>query len=89
MTPLTRLQKGARGRVAGLPHPHGLAKRLCAMGLTPGAEVCVLQNRGSGPLIVEQSHLRLRLRGHSAKNLRYAYQVLLGDVHDSALGTLE
>lgn len=61
MTPLTGLEKGSRGRVTGLPHQHGLAKRLCALGLTPGAEVCVLQNRGSGPLIIEVHGARLAL----------------------------
>lgn len=61
MRPLTRLPKGARARVAGLPEPHVLAKRLCALGLTPGAEVCVLQNRGRGPLIVEVHGARLAL----------------------------
>ena len=44
-----------------LPQPHGLAKRLVALGLNPGAEVCVLQNRGRGPLIVEVHGARLAL----------------------------
>ena len=61
MTPLTHLPRGARARVSELPKPHGLAKRLCALGLTPGSEVCVLQNRGSGPLIVEVHGARLAL----------------------------
>jgi len=61
MRPLAGLPKGARARVAELPRPHGLAKRLCALGLTPGAEVCVLQNRGRGPLIVEVHGARLAL----------------------------
>jgi ferrous iron transport protein A len=61
VTPLAHLPRGSRGVVSGLPHPHGLAKRLCALGLTPGAEVCVVQNRGSGPLIVEVHGARLAL----------------------------
>ena len=61
MTSLGRLPKGARGTVAGLPQPHVLAKRLCALGLTLGSEVRVLQNRGSGPLIVEVHGARLAL----------------------------
>jgi Fe2+ transport system protein FeoA len=31
------------------------------MGLNPGAEVCVLQNRGRGPLIIEVHGARLAL----------------------------
>jgi Fe2+ transport system protein FeoA len=42
MTALSRLPRGARATVRTLPHPHGLAKRLVALGLNPGAEVCVL-----------------------------------------------
>ena len=61
MTTLARLTRGARATVMGLPHSHVLAKRLCAMGLNPGAEVHVLQNRGSGPLIVEVHGARLAL----------------------------
>jgi len=61
MTALTRLTCGSRARVCSLPPQHGLAKRLCALGLTPGAEVRVLQNRGRGPLIVEVHGARLAL----------------------------
>jgi ferrous iron transport protein A len=61
VTPLTRLPRGSRAVVSELPHSHGLAKRLCALGLTPGAEVCVLQNRGRGPLLVEVHGARLAL----------------------------
>jgi Fe2+ transport system protein FeoA len=61
MTSLAHMPKGARATVASLPQPHVLAKRLCALGLTPGAEVHVLQNRGSGPLIVEVHGARLAL----------------------------
>jgi Fe2+ transport system protein FeoA len=61
MTTLARLPKGARATVRTLPHPHHLAKRLVALGLNPGAEVCVLQNRGRGPLIVEVHGARLAL----------------------------
>jgi Fe2+ transport system protein FeoA len=61
MTSLAHLGKGARATVMSLPRQHGLAKRLCALGLNPGAEVFVLQNRGSGPLIVEVHGARLAL----------------------------
>ena len=61
MTTLAELPCGARALVAGLPAQHGLARRLIALGLTPGAEVCVLQNRGRGPLIVEAHGARIAL----------------------------
>jgi ferrous iron transport protein A len=68
MIPLTHLPAGARATVQSLPHPHGLARRLVALGLNPGAEVLVLQNRGSGPLIVEVHGARLALgRGQAAR----------------------
>jgi Fe2+ transport system protein FeoA len=61
MTTLAQLPCGARAFVAGLPAQHGLARRLIALGLTPGAEVYVLQNRGRGPLIVEAHGARIAL----------------------------
>lgn len=61
MTSLAQLPCGARAQVAGLPGHHGLARRLIALGLTPGAEVRVLQNRGRGPLIVEAHGARLAI----------------------------
>ena len=68
MTPLSLMPRGARGKVSRLPHQHGLAKRLVALGLNPGAEVCVLQNRGRGPLIVEVHGARLALgRGQAER----------------------
>ncbi len=68
MTTLSHLPKGSRATVTTLPQPHSLAKRLVALGLNPGAEVCVLQNRGSGPLIVEVHGARLALgRGQAER----------------------
>lgn len=68
MTSLAQTPPYSRCVVASLPHAQGLAKRLIALGLTPGAEVCVLQNRGRGPLIVEVHGARLALgRGQAAR----------------------
>lgn len=61
MTWLALLPSGSRAVVSALPRARGLAKRLIAMGLTPGAEVRVLQNRGRGPLIIEVHGVRLAL----------------------------
>jgi ferrous iron transport protein A len=68
MTSLADLCRYSRAVVAGLPHSRGLAKRLIALGLTPGAEVRVLQNRGHCPLIIEVHGARLALgRGQAAR----------------------
>ena len=68
MSSLAQLPCGARGVVAALPQSHGLAKRLIALGLIPGAEVCILQNRGRGAIIVEVHGARLALgRGQAER----------------------
>lgn len=68
MTSLAELPPDSRAVVAGLPHSRGLAKRLIALGLTPGAEVHVLQNWGYCPLIIETHGARLALgRGQAAR----------------------
>ncbi len=68
MTWLAFLPADSRAVVTALPHQRGLARRLIALGLTPGAEVRVLQNRGRGPLIIEVHGVRLALgRGQAAR----------------------
>lgn len=68
MNSLAQLPPGSRAVVAELPTSHGLAKRLISLGLIPGAEVCVLQNRGRGALIVEVHGARLALgRGQAER----------------------
>jgi ferrous iron transport protein A len=68
MTSLVELSSCSRALVVGLPRARGLAKRLISLGMIPGAEVQVLQNWGSGPLIVEVHGTRLALgRGQAAR----------------------
>ncbi|OFV83361.1 MAG: hypothetical protein A2W26_12545 [Acidobacteria bacterium RBG_16_64_8] len=68
MTTLAQLPPDSRAVVASLPHSRGLAERLIALGLTPGVEVHVLQNRGHGPLIVEVRGARVALgRGQAER----------------------
>ncbi|MGB9880946.1 MAG: FeoA family protein [Anaerolineae bacterium] len=70
MTSLADLPAEARAIVKVLPGAPGLARRLVALGLTPGTEVVVAQNRGHGPLIVEAHGARLALgRGQAARVL--------------------
>ncbi|MCE5254825.1 MAG: ferrous iron transport protein A [Actinomycetia bacterium] len=68
MTTLVDLPACSRAVVMDLPHSRGLARRLIALGLTPGAEVRVLQNWGRCPLIIETHGARLALgRGQAAR----------------------
>lgn len=68
MTSLAQLPPHSRCVVTSLPHSRGIAKRLIALGLTPGSEVCVLQNWGRGPIIVEVHGARVALgRGQAAR----------------------
>jgi ferrous iron transport protein A len=69
MSPLSELPRGARGLVSCLPKAHGLAKRLIALGLTPGSEVEILQNRGKGPLIVEVHGARVAMGRGQARQV--------------------
>ncbi|MBC7294531.1 MAG: ferrous iron transport protein A [Thermoleophilia bacterium] len=61
MSTLAHVPAGSRAVVAGLPWGRGLARRLIALGLAPGSEVYVVQNRGRGPLIVEVHGARLAI----------------------------
>lgn len=68
MTSLERLEPGSRAVVVKLPRSQGLARRLIALGLVPGSEVHVLQNRGHGPLLIEVHGARLAIgRGQAAR----------------------
>ncbi len=70
MSTLAHLPERAFAKVVALPCGRGLAARLIALGLTPGCEVCVLQNRGRGPVIVEVHGARVALgRGQAEKVL--------------------
>ena len=68
MTSLAHIPSCSRAVVVALPRARGLAERLISLGLTPGAELQVLQNRGRGPIIVEVHGARLALgRGQAVR----------------------
>lgn len=68
MISLVRLGCGVEAEVVDIPHFHGFTHRLIGLGLTPGARLRVLQNRGRGPLIVEVRGSRVALgRGQAAR----------------------
>jgi len=68
--PLSALRTGEVGVVAALSGGHSLCSRMLTLGLTPGAEVTVLQNYGRGPMIVRVRDARVALgRGEAEKVL--------------------
>jgi ferrous iron transport protein A len=68
--PLSALRAGEVGIIAALSGGHNLRSRMLTLGLTPGAEVTVLQNYGRGPMIVRVRDARVALgRGEAEKVL--------------------
>lgn len=68
MMSLIHLPACTPAAVVALPKHHGLARRLISLGITPGSEIQVLHNWGSGPVIVEVHGARLALgRGQAAR----------------------
>lgn len=59
--PLTTVQPGRSVRIVSVNAGHGLAGRLSAMGLVPGAEVTVLQNCLRGPFLLGIGEGRIAL----------------------------
>jgi ferrous iron transport protein A len=54
--------------LASIEGGHGFRSRLAALGFTPGTPVRVVQNRGSGPMIVSVRDTRIALgRGEARK----------------------
>ena len=49
---LTELSRGEQGKVETIEGGANLMSRMASMGLTPGAEVTVMQNFAKSPLIV-------------------------------------
>jgi ferrous iron transport protein A len=67
--PLEQLQPGTHGMVRELGGGKSLASRLAAMGLTVGAYIEVLENRGHGPLFVLVRDTRIALGRSEAHNI--------------------
>lgn len=68
MISLDRLPSCALATVVALPKGRSVAQRLLTLGISPGAEIASIQNRGRGPLIVQVHGVRLALgRGQAAK----------------------
>lgn len=65
-TSLSRMLSGTRGIVASVDGGREMSGRLAAMGLTPGAEIQVLQNMGRGPVLAKIRDTRIALGRHQA-----------------------
>jgi Fe2+ transport system protein FeoA len=84
VTTLALLPTGASAVVASLPSSRGLAGRLISLGLTPGSEVCMLQNRGRGAIILEVHGARLALGRGQAE--RVDVELVPSEAHTRRLG---
>lgn len=65
---LWELPTGAHAVVRALRGGKGFSSRVSAMGITPGANVTVVQNYGRGPMLIEVRDTRVALgRGEASK----------------------
>jgi ferrous iron transport protein A len=65
---LAAIKPGERAVIDGFDAGHTLVSRLSALGFTPDAEVTMIQNYGSGPVIVSVRDTRIALgRGEATK----------------------
>lgn len=60
-TSLSVMTSGSRGIVAAIAGGREMSGRLASMGLTPGAEIQVLQNLGRGPVLAKIRDTRIAL----------------------------
>ena len=68
--PLTQLRAGDQSTVAELHGGRSFVSRLATLGFTPGAPLIVVQDYGSGPLIVRVRDTRIALgRGEADRIL--------------------
>lgn len=66
---LADLAVGESAVVFALDGGSGLAARLAAMGVSPGARIVVLQNRGAGPLLARVRDTRIALGRREAARI--------------------
>jgi ferrous iron transport protein A len=66
---LADLAVGEAAVVCALDGGSGLAARLAAMGVSPGARIVVLQNRGAGPLLARVRDTRIALGRREAARI--------------------
>ena len=58
---LSEVPEGQVVRVVGVRAGLGLTSRLTAMGVVPGTDILMVNNRGAGPAVVEVRGTRLAL----------------------------
>ncbi len=61
---IAQLRSGEKARLVDTYYNHGEFSRMASFGLTPGVTITVIQNFGSGPMIVQVrgSHIALGRR---------------------------
>ena len=67
---LTELAAGEQARVETIEGGANLMSRMASMGLTPGAEVTVMQNFGKRPLIVNVRYTFIALGRPEARSVQ-------------------
>ena len=67
---LDALRAGERGRIRRLRGGRGFVSRLATLGFTHGAEIEMVQNYGSGPLIVMVRDSRVALGRGEARHIQ-------------------
>ncbi|MBN1180108.1 MAG: ferrous iron transport protein A [Anaerolineae bacterium] len=66
--PLSAMHAGEQGVVVRLSGGRCMLSRMASLGFTPGAEICIVQNFGRGPLIARVRDARIALgRGEADK----------------------
>ena len=67
---LSELKAGEQATIQGFDGGHSLVSRLSALGFTPQTQLVMIQNYGSGPVIVKVWDTRIALgRGEAMKVL--------------------
>ncbi|MBN1538196.1 MAG: FeoA domain-containing protein [Anaerolineales bacterium] len=66
---LTQLKAGEKAAFINLVGGRGIAGRLTSLGFTPGVEITMTQNSGTGPLIVMLRGARVALGRREAQKI--------------------
>lgn len=69
LIPLSEIQKGEKGTLEFMHAGRGFVSRLTSLGLTPGADIEMIQNYRFGPLIINVRGTHIALSRGMARHL--------------------
>jgi len=78
LMPLSMMKTGQKTKLVSINAGHGLKNRLTAMGLIPGVEIIVVNNRHSGPFVISVRGSRIIL----GRGVTHKLVVLQNSSHD-------